>query len=101
MEILLFQTILLYLEERYPPQRPLLPHDIQLKALNYQAANIIFASIQPYQNVPIVRYIQQKLGADEKLSWVQHHIKNEVCCSGEVFGKIRWKVCYRRWSLSG
>ncbi|KAL7082272.1 hypothetical protein ACP275_14G089300 [Erythranthe tilingii] len=67
-------AILLYLEEKYP-QRPLLPRDLQMKALNYQAANIVYASIQPYQNIPIIGYIKEKLGPDEMLSWVHLHIK--------------------------
>ncbi|KAG6394697.1 hypothetical protein SASPL_145287 [Salvia splendens] len=36
-----------YLEERYPPQRPLLPHDIQLKALNYQS--MIISGLGSYE----------------------------------------------------
>ncbi|KAL8541891.1 hypothetical protein ACS0TY_002947 [Phlomoides rotata] len=67
-------AILLYLEEKYP-QHPLLPQDLQKKALNYQAANVVYASIQPYQNLPIIGYIKEKLGDDEMLSWVEHRIK--------------------------
>ncbi|XP_042030461.1 glutathione S-transferase 2-like [Salvia splendens] len=83
-------AILLYLEEKYP-QRPLLPRDLELKALNYQAANIVFASIQPYQNIPIIGYVKDKLGADEMLSWVQHHIKHGFAALEKLLDKFAGK----------
>nr|XP_048335787.1 glutathione S-transferase zeta class-like [Ziziphus jujuba var. spinosa] len=66
-------AILLYLDEKYP-QRPLLPTDIRKKAINYQAANIVSSSIQPLQNLAILKYIEEKVSPDEKLPWVQWHI---------------------------
>ncbi|XP_074330472.1 glutathione S-transferase 2-like isoform X3 [Apium graveolens] len=42
-------AILMYLEEKYP-QHPLLPNDLQKRALNYQAANIVSSNRQPLQN---------------------------------------------------
>ncbi|XP_015891145.3 glutathione S-transferase zeta class [Ziziphus jujuba] len=66
-------AILLYLDEKYP-QRPLLPTDIRKKAINYQAANIVSSSIQPLQNLAILKYIEEKVSPDEKLPWVQCHI---------------------------
>ncbi|KAH7520877.1 hypothetical protein FEM48_Zijuj08G0192300 [Ziziphus jujuba var. spinosa] len=66
-------AILLYLDEKYP-QRPLLPTDIRKKAINYQAANIVSSSIQPLQNITILKYIEEKVSPDEKLPWVQCHI---------------------------
>ncbi|KAM7481922.1 hypothetical protein LguiB_006505 [Lonicera macranthoides] len=68
-------AILLYLEEKYP-QHPLLPCDLQKRAINYQAANIVSSSIQPLQNLAILKYIGEKVSPDEKLPWVQHHIGN-------------------------
>nr|GMD47340.1 glutathione S-transferase zeta class-like [Ipomoea batatas] len=64
-------AILMYLEDKYP-QHPLLPIDLQRKAINFQAANIISANIQPLQNIS--RYIAEKFGPDEKLRWTQAHI---------------------------
>ncbi|KAH9604604.1 hypothetical protein KSS87_009776 [Heliosperma pusillum] len=64
----------MYLEEKYP-ENPLLPQDLQKRALNYQAANIVASNIQPFQNLAVVNYIEEKLGADERLSWAQHHIR--------------------------
>ncbi|MCL7047694.1 hypothetical protein MKW94_024782 [Papaver nudicaule] len=66
-------AILLYLEEKYP-QHPLLPANLQEKAVHFQAANIVGSGIQPLQNLSILRYIGEKIGEDEKIPWVQQHI---------------------------
>ncbi|KAK2993632.1 hypothetical protein RJ640_019272, partial [Escallonia rubra] len=68
-------AIIMYLEEKYP-QHPLLPHDLQQRAINYQAANIVSSSIQPLQNLNVLKYIGEKVSPDEKIPWVQHHIGN-------------------------
>ncbi|KAF9690348.1 hypothetical protein SADUNF_Sadunf01G0186300 [Salix dunnii] len=92
-------AILMYLEEKYP-QHPLLPTDLQKKALNYQvalhilpcflttisclrttctnnssASNVVCSSIQPLQNIAVLNYIKEKVGPDEVIPWVQSHIK--------------------------
>nr|AAA72320.1 GST1 gene product [Dianthus caryophyllus] len=67
-------AIIMYLEEKFP-ENPLLPQDLQKRALNYQAANIVTSNIQPLQNLAVLNYIEEKLGSDEKLSWAKHHIK--------------------------
>ncbi|XP_077250082.1 glutathione S-transferase 2-like isoform X2 [Tasmannia lanceolata] len=67
-------AIILYLEEKYP-QHPLLPHDIKRKAINFQAANVVFSSIQPFQNLIILNYIEEKVNSDEKLVWARYHIR--------------------------
>ncbi|KAL7237826.1 hypothetical protein ACSBR2_004016 [Camellia fascicularis] len=66
-------AILMYLEEKYP-QHPLLPCDLQRRGINYQAANIVSSSIQPLQNIGVLKYIGEKVHPDEKLVWVQYHI---------------------------
>ncbi|GLT65782.1 hypothetical protein SLA2020_381930 [Shorea laevis] len=40
----------------------------------YQAANIVSSSIQPLQNLAVLKYIEEKVSADEKLSWATCHI---------------------------
>ncbi|CAK9188656.1 unnamed protein product [Ilex paraguariensis] len=65
----------LYLEEKYP-QHPLLPQDLQKRAINYQAANIVSSSIQPFQNLAVLKYIGEKVGPDERLPWVKYCIGN-------------------------
>ncbi|CAO2828635.1 unnamed protein product [Amaranthus hypochondriacus] len=67
-------AIIMYLEEKYP-QYPLLPHDLQKRAINYQATNIVASNIQPFQNLVVLNFIEEKLGSAEKLSWARHHIK--------------------------
>nr|GMC75806.1 glutathione S-transferase zeta class-like [Ipomoea batatas] len=49
-------AILMYLEEKYP-QNPLLPKDPKLKAINFQ------------------KYIEDKVGPNEKVPWGQTHIR--------------------------
>ncbi|WMV12248.1 hypothetical protein MTR67_005635 [Solanum verrucosum] len=66
-------AILMYLEEKYP-QRALLPQDCQKRAINYQAANIVSANIQPLQNLAVLKYIHEKVGPNETTLWVQSHI---------------------------
>ncbi|XP_023534787.1 glutathione S-transferase zeta class-like [Cucurbita pepo subsp. pepo] len=67
-------AILMYLEEKYP-QHPLLPSDLSKRAVNYQAANIVSSSIQPLQNLVVLKYIEEKSGPEEKLHWVQRVIE--------------------------
>ncbi|KAK1389349.1 Glutathione transferase [Heracleum sosnowskyi] len=66
-------AILMYLEEKYP-QHPLLPNDLQKRALNYQAANIVSSNIQPLQNPRIQKYVGEISSPEEMLPWTQHHI---------------------------
>ncbi|BFG20024.1 hypothetical protein CerSpe_062980 [Prunus speciosa] len=66
-------AILMYLEDKYP-QHPLLPQDLHKKAINYQAANIVSSSIQPLQNLAILKYIEEKVSPEEKLEWAKVHI---------------------------
>jgi len=68
-------AILLYLEDKYP-EKPLLPQDLQKKALNTQAASIVGSSIQPLHNLGVLTYIEEKISSDEKLAWARHHIGN-------------------------
>ncbi|XP_060167483.1 glutathione S-transferase zeta class-like [Lycium barbarum] len=67
-------AIIMYLEEKHP-QRALLPQDLQKRAINYQAANIVAANIQPLQNLAVLKYIQEKVGPNETTPWVQTHIR--------------------------
>ncbi|KAA0040743.1 glutathione S-transferase 2-like [Cucumis melo var. makuwa] len=62
-------AIIMYLEEKYP-QRPLLPTDLVKRAINHQVANIVSSSIQPLQNLIVEKYLEEKCGTEEKLSWI-------------------------------
>lgn len=61
-------AILMYLKEKYP-QHPLLPFDLKRKAINYQAANLVSSSMQPLQSLPVLKYFEEKVSADEKVIW--------------------------------
>ncbi|KAL5789145.1 hypothetical protein ACOSQ2_004033 [Xanthoceras sorbifolium] len=76
-------AILMYLEEKYP-QHPLLPSDLKKKVINYQAANIVSSSIQPHQNLAGLKYIKEKISADETLPWVEFHIGNGFAALEEL-----------------
>ncbi|VVB03881.1 unnamed protein product [Arabis nemorensis] len=67
-------AIIMYLDEKYP-EPPLLPRDLHKRALNYQAASIISSSIQPHQNLAVIKYIEEKTNAEEKIAWVNNAIK--------------------------
>ncbi|KVG70764.1 hypothetical protein Ccrd_026256 [Cynara cardunculus var. scolymus] len=66
-------AIILYLEEKYP-QHPLLPCDLAKRAINYQAANFVCSSIQPLIRLPILKYIGDNVGLEEKVPWVHKHV---------------------------
>ncbi|KAF5733132.1 glutathione S-transferase zeta class-like [Tripterygium wilfordii] len=67
-------AILMYLEEKYP-QHSLLPSDPQKRAINYQAANIVSSSIQPFQNLITLKYIREKIGPAEEHNWVKYNLE--------------------------
>ncbi|XP_010470862.1 PREDICTED: glutathione S-transferase Z1-like [Camelina sativa] len=67
-------AILMYLDEKYP-EPPLLPRELHKRALNYQAASIISSGIQPLQNLAVIRYIEEKTNAEEKIAWVNNAIR--------------------------
>lgn len=109
-------AIIQYLEEKYP-QHSLLPprEDFQKRALNYQVSNLVASSIQPFINIQVSKYIEDRLGYDERIAWNIHHIKKgfvalekmleehagryatgdefflaDVYLSAEIDGIIRW-----------
>ncbi|KAM1125235.1 hypothetical protein ACFX2B_040058 [Malus domestica] len=67
-------AILLYLGDKYP-QRLLLPADPRLQALNLQAASIISSSMQPLHMPSVLKYLTEKFGPEESLSWAQSNIE--------------------------
>ncbi|PIA49978.1 hypothetical protein AQUCO_01300606v1 [Aquilegia coerulea] len=67
-------AILLYLEEKYP-QHPLLPVDAKLKALNLQVASIVSSSLQPLHMLGVLKYIEGKVGLEERQLWAEQHMK--------------------------
>ncbi|KAM7268242.1 hypothetical protein ACFE04_010408 [Oxalis oulophora] len=68
-------AIFMYLDEKYP-HRPLLPSDLQRKAINIQAANIVYSSIQPIQALAM-KYFRENGGPtlDEQRDWVKSNVE--------------------------
>ncbi|XP_062177041.1 glutathione S-transferase 2-like isoform X2 [Alnus glutinosa] len=67
-------AIIMYLEEKYP-QHPLLTRDLEKRGINYQVANIVSSSIQPFQNLAVLKYIEEKVGPNEPLALGKQHIE--------------------------
>ncbi|XP_027107841.1 glutathione S-transferase zeta class-like isoform X1 [Coffea arabica] len=67
-------AILMYLEEKFP-QHSLLPKDLHGRGINYQAANIVCSSIQPYQNISILKFMKEKLGPNADVAWARDQIR--------------------------
>ncbi|KMT00093.1 hypothetical protein BVRB_1g019170 [Beta vulgaris subsp. vulgaris] len=63
-------AILMYLEDRYP-ENPLLPADPCRRALNLQAASIVSCSMQSLHMRSVLEFIENKLGQEERTTWVQ------------------------------
>ncbi|KAK3031336.1 hypothetical protein RJ639_035242, partial [Escallonia herrerae] len=81
-------AIILYLEEKYR-QRSLLPLDLHKRAINYQAASIVTSSIQPLQNLGLLKYIEENVSPGAKLPLAQYHIrKGFVVMDSPVSGYV-------------
>ncbi|XP_016514591.1 glutathione S-transferase 1-like isoform X2 [Nicotiana tabacum] len=65
---------ILLAEEKYHQRRPL-PVESQLRALNLQAANIVSSSMQPLHMLSVLRYMEERVGPEEKQSWAKFHIQ--------------------------
>ncbi|XP_062095654.1 glutathione S-transferase zeta class-like isoform X2 [Humulus lupulus] len=76
-------AILLYLDEKYP-HRPLLPSDLKKKAINLQAANIVSSSIQPLQNMTILKQLEDRVSPEDRDSWVKYFIGNGFAALEEL-----------------
>ncbi len=69
-------AMLEYLEEKYP-QTPLLPRESSARASVRQLMNIICCDIHPIDNLRVLSYIQNELGAtdEQKNKWYAHWIE--------------------------
>lgn len=67
-------AILEYLEEKYP-EPSLFPVDLKRKALVRQVVNMIVASIQPLQNLAVLKRVEAKWGSEERLQWAQYFVE--------------------------
>ncbi|GKU88373.1 hypothetical protein SLEP1_g2648 [Rubroshorea leprosula] len=67
-------AISLFLEEKYP-QRPLLPTDPRRRTVNLQVASIISSSIQPLHMLSVLKHIEDRFGAEERLLWAHTYME--------------------------
>ncbi len=69
-------AILEYLEETHP-EPPLLPRDAAGRARVRSLALAIACETHPLQNTRVVKYLEEKLGADEptRLAWYRHWVE--------------------------
>jgi len=67
-------AILLYLEDKYP-EHPLIPDDLQLKAISLQASSIVGSSIQPFQLMAMMKIVEEKVGPEQSLAWAKLFIE--------------------------
>ena len=66
-------AIIEYLEEAHPSPA-LLPSDRYLRARARQLAETVNSGIQPFQNLMVLKHVQERFGADEK-AWARHWIE--------------------------
>ncbi len=69
-------AILEYLEEKYP-EIPLLPNDLQLKAVVRQLCQVICADLHPLNNLRVLNYLSNDLtvSKDERTAWYHHWLR--------------------------
>ncbi|CAK9192445.1 unnamed protein product [Sphagnum troendelagicum] len=87
-------AILLYLEERFPDKRPLLPKDLVQRAHIHQVVFLIASNIQPLQNTQILPVIEAKLGKEERLKWAQYSIAKGFSALERILEKTAGKYCF-------
>jgi maleylpyruvate isomerase len=75
-------AIIEYLEERFP-EPPLLPKDVYLRARSRQLVEIVNSSIQPFQNLAVMKRIIEDYKADEKV-WVRGFIERGLAAYEEA-----------------
>lgn len=86
-------AILEYLEEKYP--RPsLFPADVKKRALVRQVVNHVVASIQPLQNLAILKRVEALAGSDERVKWAQHFIESGFKGLESLLAPEAGKFCF-------
>ncbi|KAH7437398.1 hypothetical protein KP509_05G069400 [Ceratopteris richardii] len=86
-------AILEYLEEKYP-EPSLFPADSKKRALVRQVVNNIVSSIQPLQNLNVLKKIEALAGSDERLKWAQYFIENGFIALEALLTTEAGKCCF-------
>ncbi|KAG0613372.1 hypothetical protein M758_6G097900 [Ceratodon purpureus] len=87
-------AIIMYLEEKFPDKKPLLPVDPLARAVVRQMVYLITANIQPLQNVGVLNEIEALLGADARLKWAQDHINAGFTALEQILKKVSGKYTF-------
>ncbi len=67
-------AILEYLEEKYPQKVPLLPNNLEQRALARQLSQIIASDLHPLNNLRVLQYLSNslKISETERTKWYHH-----------------------------
>ena len=71
-------AILEYLEERYP-EKPLLPKDLNKRAIVRNLVNVLCCDVQPITNLRILIHVE-KLGAS-RADWAKDYLQTGLNCT--------------------
>lgn len=88
-------AIMEYLNERFPGVS-LLPDDLTLRARARQYAQVVACDIHPLNNLRVLKYLDQKLGADEdqRNAWIQEWIhRGFEAIERQLAADIEWRFC--------
>ena len=64
-------AILDYLQQTFP-EPPLLPKDVAARARALQIAYIVACDMHQFANLPVLNYVAEKIGEDQKSPWVKY-----------------------------
>ncbi|KAK7303487.1 hypothetical protein RJT34_14394 [Clitoria ternatea] len=70
-------AIIMYLEDTYS-QNPFLPHDVHKRAINFQIASIVSSTIQPFQNLRLLKHVEEKVSPEETHCWTKSAIEKDL-----------------------
>ena len=88
-------AIIEYLEEKFP-QTPLLPKDLEERAIIRQMYEIINSGIQPLQGLAVTQYLDRELKAspDQKAQWLNHWISKGLESFEAILKKYSGTYCF-------
>ncbi len=66
-------AIIDYLEQTYP-NPSFFPKDAVARARVWQIASIVATDMHQFCNLPVLNYVAEKIGEDQKIPWVRHWI---------------------------
>ncbi len=70
-------AIIDYLEQTYP-NPSFFPKDAAARARVWQIASIVATDMHQFCNLPVLNYVAEKLGEDQKIPWVRHWLTPQL-----------------------